>query len=518
MKPALLSSLRAKQHCAHTLSLPLYSHSSFATNPLAGPSTGCELFNDPVESTGILPPSTGPVVNPVCSTFDANCDFFSAPSLPSTGGPTSGDDNDRLTCLSWGDPHIESLFGLQVTCSNPGSDCGFVPLVDIPGLKVSVFNERYYTNSWVTIQTQARVEIGEVNNRLVDTLYDADVPEFPAEGIIGTGSMFETQVSRPSVFDSRLELPNMGVSVRIWRLANSINNYLNIEVKLPKGPEIFNAQGICAQVRAGVSFFLFFFLSSLPLSNALLYASAHKMKTACFETLLCLDLFLKLQGCLKCEGGTFTLGGVSDPDQTFDPTVDVGIPDGVECGITMPQAQLFCSGLSGFLLDTCLFDVLTTCDSSAAQAALSVDSLINNGDPFTGLVPVTPPPVVTGPTRTARAFGDPHIIDFDVRADCGKHALTHSFTFRALCPTIEPTVSLHDCACFGFRETTSPAPTILRNADSFLCLLFLDSNWPWATSPSPHSPPQLLCKCCGSESERVSRSSCRSMQAARMRC
>ena len=136
--------------------------------------------------------------------------------------------------------------------SNPGIDCGFVPLFVMKGLKVEIFNERYYTNSWVTIQNDIRISVGSnMSDPVIFLEFNADADAFPSAGLLGSGN-FQSVLKKSSGFDATLSIPSMGVDIRVWRLVNSINNYLNIQIDVPSGPELLEATGICIEVRACV--------------------------------------------------------------------------------------------------------------------------------------------------------------------------------------------------------------------------------------------------------------------------
>ena len=121
------------------------------------------------------------------------------------------------------------------------------------------------------------------------------------------------------------------------------------------------------------------------------------------------------QGCPACEGGASVPSDTADPDQTFDPSTDTGIPEDVECALTDEQIAAACAdmGSDEFVKTTCEFDVATTCDLTAADASMSVTNLKETGD--TTVPPPVLPPVVSLPVISCRSSGDPHITNFKVR-------------------------------------------------------------------------------------------------------
>ena len=49
-----------------------------------------------------------------------------------------------------------------------------------------------------------------------------------------------------SAFDSLVTVPAMGLSVRVWRLTNSINSYLNVRIDTPDtGSTNTTLEGVC---------------------------------------------------------------------------------------------------------------------------------------------------------------------------------------------------------------------------------------------------------------------------------
>lgn len=140
---------------------------------------------------------------------------------------------------------------LRAFFSNPGIDCGFIPLFAMRNLKVEIFNERYYTNSWVTIQNDIRISVGpNISDPVVFLEFNADANAFPSAGLLGSGP-FQSVLKKASAFDATLMIPSMGVDIRVWRLVNSINNYLNIQIDVPAGPELLEATGVCIEVMMG---------------------------------------------------------------------------------------------------------------------------------------------------------------------------------------------------------------------------------------------------------------------------
>lgn len=144
-----------------------------------------------------------------------------------------------------------------------------------------------------------------------------------------------------------LTAPARGFEAEIWRLENSINKYLNIEIRVAQSTNFVNATGVC------------------------------------------------ISGCPECGGGV----------SSTDVLLTEPIPD--DCDLSNEEIAAACDAFSGFLQETCIIDVKLSCDVNSAQAQEEVQKLKDPSPPALSPPPVVIEP--QGPSLVCVSWGDPHI-------------------------------------------------------------------------------------------------------------
>lgn len=119
-------------------------------------------------------------------------------------------------------PHITTFMGSSFNCQNKFSDCGYIPLIEIDGAEIAMFNEPFTLNQAATIMTRIRVSIAGEERMVFST----------TGPFMSTSSDPDFEIESLGAFDSRVRFTAQSLEFRIWRLSASSVLYLNIDIQV----------------------------------------------------------------------------------------------------------------------------------------------------------------------------------------------------------------------------------------------------------------------------------------------